>query len=132
MPKIRSARTISEQPKALELPQSFTQEKRLELLQQLASLHDYAKELMAAVEETEDAHLRKKQEAIATTLATQVHCSTDIIITFYNEVAFKGGRITPELREVFEAALQNIHIAYHEFREQIGRASCRERVSCCV
>jgi hypothetical protein len=104
---------------AFELPESFTLEVRQRLFRELALLHDLAEEAMVAVESVGDAILRKKQREIASRYSTQVHCSADILMAFYNEVAFEGRPITSELQEIFEKAFQKAHFAYLELREQI-------------
>src|ERR1700733_11047881 len=95
-----------ERAKGFEFPESFTLEKRQAVFREWALLHDLAEEVMAAVNSVEDVPLRKKQYEIANRCAKQTHCSADIVMAFYNEVAFKGRPITSELQEIFEEAIR--------------------------
>ena len=110
------------------LPEDFTLEQRQNLYQGLALLHDLADEVMAAVNTFQGGPVRKKQHQIASRYATQLHCSADVILAFYNEVAFQGRPITSELQEIFEGAFRNAHFAYHEFREQLDSLSPPRRI----
>ena len=100
------------------LPESFTQEQREELFQEIVQLYDLADDMMAAVELPENNYRGASQE-LATPFVTQVTNSANILSAFYTEVVHKGRPITAELQDTFEKAFQNVFYAYRDFLDTI-------------
>jgi hypothetical protein len=116
MPRSRDKKTheTTEVSQAFELPETFTAEKRERLFQEILHMYDRADEVKASTMVSDPYH-RERLTAIATPYLTQIRCSADILITFYNEVAFNGRPITTDLKDTFEAALRNTFLAMKDF-----------------
>jgi hypothetical protein len=52
----------------------------------------------------------------------QMRCSTDIIATFYNEVAFNGCPITRELQDTCETAFRSVFFALDQWLDSMEAA----------
>ena len=104
--------------KIIPLPEDFTPEKVEEIFIYITQIYDLLDDVIASISH-DNLKNADVQYEITAPFVKKVTDSTNILTTFYIEVAKKGRPLTPEVQATFERSFRNIFFAIKELTDAI-------------